>query len=109
MFEGSTNNTYITPKVKWRSTQNISNNTSSVTATFYLKKSSSSSEATQGTGSWVININGNTKTISKYVTLKTNNTYQEIGKHTATVNHNTDGTKDINITVTGGIPSTSYT
>lgn len=107
MFTGSTNNKYITPKVEWSSTQ--SGNQSTVKAEFYLKKSSSSTEATAGTGSWTININGDKKTISKFVTLNTNNTYQKIGEHTATVGHNSDGTKTITISVTGGISGTSYT
>lgn len=108
-FTGSTNNKYIIPRIRWSSTTNVAANTSTVTAYFDLMKSSSSTSATKGTGSWAISINGSSGTVSKQVTLNCNNTYQQIGSRSVTVSHNSDGSKSIYIRVTGGISGTSYT
>ena len=109
-FTGSTNNQYITPRILWSSTANTTANTSNITVTLQLMKSSSSSSATYGTGSWTVLINGVTYDFSTKVTIPANNTY--ITVYTKTVNnipHNDDGTKSVLLGWTGGIPGTSYT
>lgn len=109
-FTGSTNNQYITPRILWSSTPNTAANTSNVTVTFQLYKSSSSSSSTYGTGSWTLNINGVAYSFSSQITIPANSTY--ITVYTKTVNgiaHNTDGTKSISISATGGISGTTYT
>ena len=109
-FTGTTNNQYITPRVLWSSTKNEAANTSDVTVTLQLMKSSASSSSTWGTGAWTVNINGTTYDFSATVTLPANGTYVTV--YTKTVNniaHNNDGSKSIYIGWSGGISSTSYT
>ena len=109
-FTGSTNNSYITARVLWSSTSNETANTSNVTVTLQLMKSSASSSSTYGTGAWTVLINGTTYDFSAKVTIPANNTYVTV--YTKTVNnisHNNDGTKSIVIGWSGGIAGTSYT
>ena len=109
-FTGSTNSSYITPRILWSSTPNANTNKSDVTVTFQLCKSSSSTSSTYGTGSWVLNINNVPYSFSVKVTLPANNTYVTVYTKTVTgIDHNTDGTKSIPISVTGGISGTTYT
>ena len=65
-FTGSTSNNYITPRILWSSTPNTTANTSDITVTFQLHKSSASSSTTYGTGSWTLKINGVEYKFSKY-------------------------------------------
>ena len=109
-FTGTTNNQYITARVLWSSTSNAIANTSNVTVTLQLMKSSASSSSTYGTGAWTVLINGTTYDFSATVTIPANNTYVTV--YTKTVNnisHNNDGTKSILIGWSGGIAGTSYT
>lgn len=109
-FTGSTNNQYITPRILWSSTANEAANTSNITVTLQLMKSSASSSSTSGTGSWTVLINGTTYDFSASVTIPANNTY--ITVYTKTVNnipHNNDGTKSVLLGWSGGIPGTTYT
>lgn len=109
-FTGSTNNQYITPRILWSSTANADANTSSITVTLQLMKSSLSNAATYGTGAWTVLINGVTYNFSAKVTIPANNTY--ITVYTKTVDnipHNNDGTKSISLGWTGGISGTTYT
>lgn len=109
-FTGTTNNQYITARVLWSSTSNATANTSNVTVTLQLMKSSASSSSTYGTGAWTVLINGTTYDFSATVTIPANNTYVTV--YTKTVNniaHNNDGTKSILIGWSGGIAGTSYT
>ena len=109
-FTGTTNNSYITARVLWSSTANTTANTSNVTVTLQLMKSSASSSSTYGTGAWTVLINGTTYDFSATVTIPANNTYVTV--YTKTVNnisHNNDGTKSILIGWSGGISGTSYT
>lgn len=108
-ISGSTNNQYISARITWSATQNQNANTSTVTAIFEARKSSSSSAATTGNGTWYLTINGTKKTISKSMNLPNNNTWHEIGRNTVTVNHNDDGTKSISIVGSGGTSLTSWT
>lgn len=109
-FTGSTNNSYITPKISWTSTPDTNTNTSSVTVTLQLCKSSSSTASTYGTGTWTLNINGTAYTFTTKVTIPADNTYRTICSQTVTgISHNPDGTKSITISATGGISGTSYT
>lgn len=109
-FTGSTNSSYITPRILWSSTPNTDTNKSDITVTFQLCKSSSSTSSTYGTGSWVLNINNVPYSFSVKVTLPANNTYVTVYTKTITgIDHNTDGTKSVPISVTGGISGTTYT
>ncbi|MBO7309498.1 MAG: hypothetical protein J6V38_07705 [Kiritimatiellae bacterium] len=107
-FTGTTGNKYIKARIVWSSTPNTLNNRSSVTATLYYGKSSSSSSATYGTIECALTINGSTKSFSQRVTLNPNDTWVAVGSHTVTVNHSTDGAKSIVISASGGIPGLTF-
>lgn len=108
-FTGTTNNQYITAKIEWSSVVDPVANRSIVTASLYVKKSASSSAATSGTGKWSITIDSVKTSISKDVTIDNNNSWVKIGTGTASVAHNSDGSKSIQIIAAGGISGTSYT
>lgn len=107
-FTGTTGNRYITARIVWSSTPNTTNNRSSVTATLSYAKSSSSTGATYGTGSFSITINGLTKSFNVPITLNPNDTWVTIGSHTVTVDHNNDGSKSVQISAAGGISGLTF-
>lgn len=107
-FTGTTSNKYITARIVWSSTTNLTNNTSSVTATLSYKKSSSSTSATYGNGEFSIKINGVSKSIDKNIRLEANNSWVTAGSFTTTVEHTSDGSKSIQISGHGGIPGLSF-
>lgn len=107
-FTGTTGNKYIKARIVWSSTPNTLNNQSSVTATLYYAKSSSSTAATTGTIECKLTINGVSKSFEKRVVLNPNDTWLEIGSHTVPVDHTSDGTKSIVIAATGGIPGLTF-
>lgn len=107
-INGTTSNNYITAKVEWSATADHANNKSTVTATLYYKKSSTSTAATYGAFSGSITINGTKTNISKSVTLNPNNTWVNVGSATQTVTHNADGSKSITIAAAGGISGSSF-
>lgn len=107
-FTGTTGNKYIAAQIVWSSTPNTTANTSSVTATLSYKKSSSSSSGTYGSGSFTITINGNSKTFNQQIDLPANNAWVTVGSHTVSVSHNTDGTRSVAISATGGIPGLTF-
>lgn len=80
--------------ISWSSKSNGSAaNTSTVTATVYLKKNNS--YTTTGTFSGTLSIAGTAYSISKYGSWK--NSYVAVGTKTKTVAHNSDGSKSIKI------------
>ena len=108
-FEFNTSNRYIIGKIVWSSAANVTANASTVTTILYYKKSSESTSTTYGTFNGNININGTIKTINKRITLNCNDTYQEISRMTVpNVTHNSDGTKSITISASGGISGTTF-
>ena len=74
-FTGSTSNQYITPRIVWSTVTHVNTNTSDLTATFQLKKSSSLTAVTSGTGRWTIELDGKKYNFNKNVTLTTNDTW----------------------------------
>lgn len=108
-ISGTTANKYITARIVWSATPNTDTNSSSVTATLSYRKSSSSTDPTYGSYTGKLNIGSYSKSFSKTVTLSNNNAWVTIGSLTVTISHDADGTKDIKISATGGIPSTSFT
>lgn len=107
-FTGTTSNKYITARIVWSSTVNLTNNTSSVTATLSYRKSSSSTAATYGTGEFSIRINGVSRAFTKHVDLDPDNSWVAVGSFTTTVEHTSDGSKSIQISGHGGIPGLSF-
>ena len=102
---GSTGNQYIDSKIEWTSTANNSANTSSVTAKLYYKRNNTGF-TTSGTGSFTLSIDGQTQTVSAYLSI-TGSAWVLAASASKTISHNGDGTKSITISATGLIPSTS--
>ena len=105
---GSTNNKYIEAKIEWSASTNTNENYSTVSATLYYKKSSSSGASTRGTLSCRLSINQNLVETSKHVTISANNQWQAVLSHSVKVYHNDDGTKQVPIWAGGGISGTSF-
>lgn len=98
-FNVSTDNTYIKGNVSWSSTENVSANTSSVTATLILERTNTG-YTTSGSGTFYLEINGVDISDSLSYSLSYNsNTVMVRG--TVTVPHNADGTKSITISSWG--------
>lgn len=102
-IKGSTNNQYISAKIKWSATQSVSGNYSNVTATLTYSRTNSG-YTTQGTWSGGIIINGTETTASKHLTITEDSNTEAISA-TVKVNHNSDGTKSITISAYGGCGS----
>lgn len=77
-------------QISWSSTANTSANTSSVTATLYVKKSSATTEPTSGTWTGQLKVGGSTKTIS--TSKSVGQSWTSLGSLSVTVSHNADGT-----------------
>lgn len=107
-FTGTTGNKYIKARVEWSSTPDIQGNRSTVTATLYYSKSSSSTAATTGPLECRLTINGSAKSFSRRITLEPNNAWVLIGSHTVTVDHTPDGSKSVTISATGGISGLTF-
>lgn len=76
-------------QISWSSTANTSANTSSVTATLYVKKSSATTEPTSGTWTGQLKVGGSTKTIS--TSKSVGQSWTSLGSLSVTVSHNSDG------------------
>lgn len=102
---GSTGNQYIDSKIEWSSVANNTANTSTVTAKLYYKRNNTGF-TTSGTGSFTLSIDGQTQTVSAYLSI-TESAWVLAASASKTISHNGDGTKSITISATGSIPSTS--
>ena len=107
-FTGTTGNKYITARITWSSVPDTVNNRSTVTATLAYMKSSASTGSTYGVGDYSITINGSTRSFSVQTSLAPNDTWVTVGSHSAVVNHNSDGTKSVAISATGGISGLTF-
>lgn len=101
---GTTGNQYIDAKIEWSSKANASDNTSTVTATLYYKRNNTG-YYTYGMGAFTINIGGNKTSVGEQLSIGTS--WVKAVEGTATISHNTDGTKSITISASGYIPDTS--
>lgn len=105
---GSTSNEYIASKIEWSSTPTTSTNSSKVTATLYYKRTNSG-YTTYGSGNFSIIIDGNKYTTHGKVVTITESAWVEVLSHSRVVYHNSDGTKTITISASGGIDGTTLT
>lgn len=104
---GTTSNQYITAAIEWSYTQDIDANTSTVTATLYYKRTNSG-YTTSGTGDFTITIDGQSTTAkSKQMAIGT--AWVKAVSKTQKVYHNSDGTKTITISASGGMSGTTLT
>ena len=106
-ISGATNNEFIVARIEWSSTANLDENKSTVTAALYYRRTNSGYE-TSGQGTFSITINGITVTSTKELTI-TESSWVKAIENTVTVAHNANGTKSIDISARGSIPSTSMT
>ena len=98
-FNIKTSNIYISGNLTFESAPNIENNTSVVTAKLYLSRTNTGYE-TYGSGSFNISIGDNSKSESSVYSFTYNSNTLCIS-HTAEIPHNADGTKTVNIKVSG--------
>ena len=104
---GSTDNQYIESAIDWSYTSDVAKNTSTVTAKLYYRRTNTG-YTTSGTGSFSITINGTTQSKTG-VKLEISTAWVLAMSATVTVPHNSDGTKSIKISATGGLPPSSLT
>lgn len=104
-FTGTTNNQYITPKITWSATQDVSGNYSTVTAILTYSRTNTG-YTTYGTWSGTITINGTETSDSKRISITYNSNTEAI-RASIRVPHNNDGTKSITISATGKISGTT--
>lgn len=100
------NGGYLQGKIVYSFNQSISDNTSSVTCTVYVKKDSDNytlTQTTNGTFKYTLSVNGNSVTGSKKLEILTS--FLAIGSFTMIIPHNNDGTKTFNIN--GNVTMTS--
>lgn len=102
-INGSTGNSAVYAKIEWSYTQSVTENTSTVTATAYIRRIDDGTWNSHGTTNITLTINGSSKTESKYFYVGhggTSDWYQMITS-TVDVAHNTDGShSDITISCT---------
>lgn len=101
---GSTGNQYINAKIIWSSTADRNGNTSDVTASLWYKRTNN--YTTYGTGDFSITINGIKTSESNYISFS-DDEWVKAMEVTVAVEHNSDGSKSVNISATGGITGTS--
>lgn len=104
-WEFGTSNSYIKGRIRWSSSSNgTSANSSKVTVYLDYKKTTAATVATYGT------LKGSLcgTAYSKSITLYCNNTYVNVASKSWTQGHNSDGSKSITITASGGISGTTF-
>lgn len=102
---GSTNNQYIDAKITWSIAQDVVGNYSIVEAHLYYSRNNTG-YTTSGTWAGKIIINGTDTSASKYLSITYNSNTEAISAWVK-VPHNSDGTKTITISASGGISGTS--
>lgn len=107
---GSTNNQYVAAKLVWSAAQNVTANTSSVTAKLYFWRTNSG-YTTWGQCEGSITAGGASQSYSAQISMSgaSESTASLAATKTFTVNHNADGTKSLTLSATGGISGTSFT
>lgn len=95
--------TYLTFKVNWSSTANRDGNYSTLSVAVYVMKSSASTSATYGTANTTVNVGGTAKSENGLsFTVNPSGTTLLFSKAGYKVNHNNNGTKTVNISVSVG-------
>ena len=102
---GTTNNQYIDSKIEWSSKANNDTNNSQVTASLYFRRNNTG-YTTEGTGSFTLNIGGQKTTVTdKHLVIQ--NSWVVAVVASATITHDSNGSKSITISATGSLPPTS--
>lgn len=99
---GSTNISGLGARLKWRSTPDRTNNTS--TLTLILELNNNSSQTWQMSGTWHFSVDGGTPIDrSDTVTIPQNSGWVEaVGKGGIVIQHGSDGSKVVSLAVSGG-------
>jgi hypothetical protein len=93
----------------WSTTTDAANNRSFLTAQYFVTKASGFS-STFGTGTFGINVDGVAYQQTKSITIPAGpSTTLVYTTPTITINHNSNGSRSVPISVFGGIPNTSWT
>jgi hypothetical protein len=92
----------------WSSTPNYSNNTSTMSVSFYVTKAAGFS-TTFGNGTWGINVDGTNYPTSYNISVPASSTVLVHSVSGIVITHNPNGTRSVGISVSGSIPSTSWT
>lgn len=90
---GTTSNTYIDAKIVWSATQDTAANTSTVTASCYLRKDSASTSDTTGTFTFRVKIDGTSYSNTGSFTFADNDQWVLCISKSRTITHNSDGTR----------------
>ena len=106
-INGTTSNQYIDSKIEWTSKPTTSTNSSVVTAKLYYKRNNTG-YTTSGTGTFTINIGGKKTSKTHSITI-TGSGWTLAVEGTATINHDSDGSKQITISASGSISSSTLT
>lgn len=108
-FSGAATN-QARPQLTWTATQNVANNTSSVTVRLIFHRYSSAWQSYNLNGHNVkMTINGNSATASRVFDVRNTSAYT-VYSRTVTVPHNSDGTKTFSYSASGntGVMLGSY-
>ena len=103
-FEGSIQSGHYKIRVDWSATQNVANNTSTITAKLYFIHDWSLSIAGR-TNEHSVTIGGTTTTMSSSA-INSSSSTTHIGTATKTVSHNADGTKSVALSAVFAIKAT---
>lgn len=103
-FSGSVFNGHHQVLVEWSATQNVANNTSTITAKLYYVHDWSISISARSSAHSVT-IDGTTTTFSSSA-IKADSGKHLIGTATKTINHNSDGTKSISMSASFALRAT---
>lgn len=103
---GSTNNAQIAARIEWSATQNVANNTSTITAILKYKRNNTG-YITEGGFNGSITINGVKKSLSVSHISITESGWTEAGRHSVVVAHNNDGSKTTTLAATGEVYGTT--
>ena len=102
---GTTNNQHIDSKIEWSGASNIETNSSSVTASLYLRRNNTGF-TTEGTGSFTLNIGGQPTTVTdKHLVIQ--NDWVLVMTATKNITHTSNGSKSITISASGSLPPSS--
>lgn len=102
---GTTNNQHIDSKIEWSGASNIETNSSSVTASLYLRRNNTGF-TTEGTGSFTLNIGGQPTTVTnKHLVIQ--NAWVLVMTATKIITHTSNGSKSITISASGSLPPSS--
>ena len=104
-FAVAVNGIALTANGYWSSTPNAGANSSTLTAYFTVTKSSGT---TFGNGTWTIFIDGTPYSTSYNFTI-TGPSTKTVHTVTLGISHNSNGSRSVGISVSGGIPGTSWT